>query len=200
MSEVIELTPKFLLGSGNERICYVHPNNARRCIKIYHSKEEIFKHTRVMRQQNEMEAFYFKRLMSRNVPFVHLPKFYGWVETTQGKGLEFERVVNEDGTQSKTLVDLLEDNAISREYAQSILEQLGDYLRKYSISICDTSPDHIFIKQTESGDIPIIIDGVGSRYNNWKLYLLSYLPFFARRKTEPLWQSLTEKILHRFNQ
>ncbi|CAK4070424.1 YrbL family protein [Vibrio sp. 16] len=196
MSSVLDLSQTKRIGTGNERICFEHPDNPSLCIKVYHPMEEIMKHTKVVRQQNEMESYYFGQLEKRGVPFHFIPKCYGWVETNLGPGLVFDRVVNDDGTSGRPLKEMLADESVSQQEALQILTRIEHYLLEHSISICDVSPGHILMKKQGTELIPQVIDGVGSRYNDWKLYLLTHVHFFARRKTKALWQKLISMMLN----
>ncbi|MFB9213606.1 YrbL family protein [Vibrio sinaloensis] len=195
MPSTIDLSQAKRVGTGNERICFEHPNDPSLCIKVYHPMEEIMKHTKVVRQQNEMEAYYFGHLEKRGVPFLYLPKCHGWIDTSLGRGLVFDRVINDDGSSGVALTDMLADGTVSQQQARDILTKVQDYLLQYSISICDVSPGHILMQRKGTKLIPQVIDGVGSRYNDWKLYLLTFVHFFARRKTKSLWQKLISMML-----
>lgn len=184
-----------ILGSGNERVCYIHPDNPKLCVKIYHPQDEIFKHTKVMRQQNEMEYFYFRSLSSRKVPFLYLPRCYGWVETDLGRGLLFDRIVNDDGSPSQNITELMVQGKISESEVAEILNNIGVFLNQYKVNICDVNPEHILIQNVNGELIPKIIDGVGSRYNNWKLYFISYFPYFSKKKIKHQWDKMTSMVL-----
>lgn len=195
MPATIDLSHAKRIGSGNERICFEHPDHPHLCIKVYHPMEEVMKHTKVVRQQNEMESFYFGQLEKRGVPFLYLPKCHGWVDTSLGRGLVFDRVINDDGSAGVALTTMLADGTLNKQQARDVLLEVQNYLLQYSISICDVSPGHILMRRQGTQLIPQVIDGVGSRYNDWKLYLLTFVHFFARRKTKSLWQKLISMML-----
>tara|TARA_Y100001956_G_scaffold23157_2_gene22828 strand:+ start:1720 stop:2325 length:606 start_codon:yes stop_codon:yes gene_type:complete len=196
MPSILDLSQTPRIGTGNERICFEHPENPNLCIKVYHPMEEIMKHTKVVRQQNEMESYYFGQLEKRGVPFTYIPRCHGWINTSLGPGLVFDRVINEDGSPGKPLKEMLADGSISRDEALEVLKRIESYLLKYAISICDVSPGHILMQKKGTQLIPQVIDGVGSRYNDWKLYLLTFAHFFARRKTKSLWHKLISMMLN----
>ncbi|RBW66249.1 hypothetical protein DS893_05420 [Vibrionales bacterium C3R12] len=195
MSKILMLGGTAILGSGNERVCYIHPDNPKLCVKVYHTQDEIFKHTKVMRQQNEMEFFYFRSLSLRKVPFLYLPRCYGWVETDLGRGLLFDRIVNDDGSPSQSITELMVQGKISKSEVVEILNNIGDYLNQYKVNICDVNPDHILMQNVNGELIPKIIDGVGSRYNNWKLYIISYCPYFSKKKIKHQWDKMKSMVL-----
>ncbi|WP_394145853.1 YrbL family protein [Vibrio atypicus] len=196
MPSSIDLSNANRIGTGNERICFEHPANPALCIKVYHPMEEILKHTKVVRQQNEMEQYYFQKLVERDVPFTFIPRCHGWIETSLGRGLVFDRVVDDSGSASQPLTAMLKQGTVSQSEAHDILKSVEAYLLQYSISICDVSPGHILMQEQNGQLTPKVIDGVGSRYNDWKLYLLTYVHFFARRKTKSLWQKLISMMLN----
>ncbi|WP_159739414.1 YrbL family protein [Vibrio atypicus] len=184
---IVVLSDELLLGSGNERRCYVHPNDTSLCIKVNHPNV-------IHRSQNKIEEYYFLKLKKRSVPFTYIPEFYGASETNLGRGLVFERVQNSDGSPSAHLIDLLKDNTITKAEATSMLNQLYQYLIRFGISLGDINADQIVVRQNDHQLTPIIIDGIGTRRFGLKLILLANFPFLARRKVKKNWPVLLKKL------
>lgn len=59
------------------------------------------------------KALYLAELARRGVPFDHIPRLYGWIDTSQGPGLMFERIANSDGTPLITLQAGLEQGLLT---------------------------------------------------------------------------------------
>ena len=78
-----------LIGSGNERDCFIHPDNPKYCVKV--TKPGV-----VGRRQNEIDMAYFEVLKRRNISSPHIPACHGWVETNRGKGIVVERICRPD--------------------------------------------------------------------------------------------------------
>ncbi|WP_458525172.1 YrbL family protein [Onishia taeanensis] len=184
---MLKLKRHHLLGAGNERECFIHPEDPARCIKV--NREGV-----VHRSQNRIEYYYMMSLAKRHVPFRHLPKPYGWVQTSQGPGLMFERVLNEGGTQATSLADALEQRRVSQEEAERMLDQLFEYLMEHSICLGDVNRDQVLVKETKQGRFLVLIDGLGTRRFGIKLYLVTYFKWLARRKTSRNWHALKSKL------
>ncbi len=178
---MLDLSNAKQLGRGNERICYLHPTDPKLCIKVNKAGE-------VRRNQNRQESLYFKHLQSRGVPFEHLPEYGGWAETTQGPGVVYERICNEDGSPSHDLQHHLSEGRVTEGEAKQLLETLHDFLMKYSIAISDLNPDQLLLKRGPDGDRLVIIDGVGARRPGFKAWLMRHVHVYARRKTQKNWR------------
>ncbi|EGA70892.1 hypothetical protein VISI1226_16673 [Vibrio sinaloensis DSM 21326] len=184
------LDDKLLLGQGNERECYVHPDDQALCIKVY-------KPDMIVRSQNSIEYFYLKYLELKKVPFTHIPKCYRWIDTNKGKGLLIERILDGDGTPSLSMIEAIQKELVTKEVAKQLLVQLGDYLIKHRICISDINVDQVLLKNVNNQWVPMIIDGIGSRYfYTPKLPLIMLFPSFALRKTKTNWPLLIEKMMN----
>lgn len=183
----LDLSKATLLGSGNERMCYLHPEKDECCIKV--NRPGV-----VHRSQNKIELYYFNKLASRNIPFTHLPKFYGTVETEQGTGLVFERIRNSDMSPSQRLDVAIEEELISKEESYTIVNDLFEYCYLHGICIGDINADQILLKNNDGKLTPIIIDGLGTRRYGLKLFLIANFKFIARRKLKKSWPTLLRKL------
>ena len=183
----IDLSSATLLGSGNERRCYVHPFDKTKCIKV--NKPNV-----VYRSQNKIEFYYINKLLRRKVPFTHLPAFYGKVSTNLGIGLIYERITNPDGTPALQLNEMLNNGEISKQDAAILLDNLKKYCLKYAICVSDINEDQILIKKQDDNFCPVIIDGIGTRRYGFKLFAVANILYFARRKTIQKWPLLLKKL------
>lgn len=77
-----------VIGRGDERICYQHPDDPARCIKL--SRREKSKQTR-------RELRYFGFLRRRGVPFTLIPEFFGVVKDEEYIGIEQQLVLDGRG-------------------------------------------------------------------------------------------------------
>ncbi|MBR4592634.1 MAG: hypothetical protein IKO35_05440 [Elusimicrobiaceae bacterium] len=82
------------IGGGIERFVFIDPRDSKRVIKIS---------MRPKCKQTREESRYFSFLKSRNVPFTHLPEYYGYFEGENYIGLCQELLRNEDGTKPEPL-------------------------------------------------------------------------------------------------
>jgi hypothetical protein len=169
-----------ILGSGNERICFIHPTDETKCLKI--NQPDI-----IHRNQNKIERYYLNKLKSRSVPFTHLAEYYGEVNTDRGKGLMFERILNPDKSPSIRFDQAITQGIINKTQAKELLNELKIYLLKYAIYIGDCNRDQLLLQQTLSGYRIKVIDGLGTRNFGIKLKLVSHFTWYARFKLKAKW-------------
>ncbi len=181
-----QLDEALLLGRGNERLCYRHPGDANKVIKVTH---------RVHRNQNAIDVLYYAHLDKRGADFSHLTRCYGWVEIEGVKGVMFDRVANEDGSALFTLSDAIVKKLLPAETITNILETLRDYLQRERILFADVSLDNILCQKLHNGSYKgIIVDGLGSRRLTLKFWLLRHLPFYAAYQVRHQWKKVMENV------
>jgi thymidylate kinase len=173
--EIIDLEGAQLEGSGNERLCYVNPLDPSKVIKV---KRRGVKR----RNQNRIEAVYYRNLNWRGVSFDHIPQCYGWVETSEGRGLMFERVANVDGTSPISFDEAVHSHALTEEEARKLLKELGEYLLENTILFADVALCNLICQKREGGWRLIIIDGLGSRHCGPKFWFYRNVHFFSRMR------------------
>lgn len=183
----LNLSDENLLGSGNERLCYIYPQKKELCVKV--NRPGV-----IHRSQNKIEYYYFNKLIKKNIPFTHIPNFYGKIETNFGSGLVFERIINSDQKNSERLDMALKTHSIDKKHAESILKELYSYFYRYGICIGDINTNQILLKNIKGKIIPIVIDGLGTRRYGIKLFLLSNFKFLARRKLKKSWSILLKEL------
>jgi hypothetical protein len=116
---MIELQNKknLIIGKGNERLCFIHPDDRSRIIKVNYKKNK-------SRDQNKLEFNYFKSLKKRNIDLGHIPNVYGKVQTDLGEGLVYDHIKNFDGSVSVTLYEALLNKTISIQKAVELADDL----------------------------------------------------------------------------
>lgn len=174
---------KKILGMGNERVCFIHPNDETKCIKV--NQPGI-----VHRSQNKIEEYYFSKLKQRNVHFDHLAEYYGKIETDWGTGLVFERILDDDGSPSVRFSYAIEHNLIDPKQVETLLRQLKNYLITNAIYIGDCNKDQLLLQKTGNGMKLKVIDGVGTRNFDLKLKLINKFQCYARYKMSAKWPRL----------
>ncbi|WP_025738987.1 YrbL family protein [Salinivibrio socompensis] len=183
----LNLRESDLLGVGNERLCFVHPDVEERCVKV--NKPGV-----VHRSQNKIEKYYFEKLKRKKVPFYHIPEYYGDVDTDYGPGLVFERVRDFDGHPSIRLDHAFKCKKISENDIIRIMSDLFLFFYKYGIYLGDINSDQILIKKDRDKITPIVIDGLGTRRYGLKLIIISNFTVLARRKLVKKWRKLEYEL------
>ena len=77
----LDLVGATKLGSGAGRDCFVHPHDSSQVVKV--SRADLH-----AREQNLPDYLYLRSLSRRKVPFDHISKCYGLVDTNLGKGFD----------------------------------------------------------------------------------------------------------------
>lgn len=183
---IIFIDDKKILGLGNERICFIHPSDPSKCIKVNQPNV-------VHRNQNKIETYYLNKLKKRAVPFTHLADFYGEIDTDWGRGLVFERVLDCDGSPSPRFDQAIENGLISKVQSLPLLQELKNYLLDNAVYIGDCNQDQLLLQRTQSGYRLKVIDGLGTRNYGLKLKLLSNILWYARFKIRAKWPVMLRK-------
>lgn len=183
--ENIFLDDSLLIAKGGERDCYLHPHDNTKVIKTLHKKDE-------HNNQNELEYSYMKYITKRkNINLSQVTDCYGYVNTNLGKGLVFDRVLDFDGTPSKSFRYLVAYNLISREEQENLLEDLNNYLEKNKILFHDNSMTNIFYKKlSENKSTLVIVDGLGAKRLGFKFWLYMNIPLYRNYKIKKQWHKL----------
>jgi hypothetical protein len=157
---VINLKEEHYLGHGHQRICYIHPDDDTKVIKVVTKKRKIPN----FKSQNLIEFLSYKLAEDTVTDFSFMPKCYGWVETSEGEGLVFDRVRNYDGSPVLTLHHAVKERQITWEEAVPLVEELNDYLKKNNILFVDAVISNVLLQKVEEGRYKlVVIDGLGAR-------------------------------------
>lgn len=177
----LKLNDSLLLGKGNERLCYVHPDDPSKIIKVPYRN-------RNARSQNRLEALYYAYLEKKGASFAHITRCYGSVDVEGEKGLIFDRVINSDGSRSMTFNDIVRQKIITPEQAEELLDDLKGYLVANNILFVDVSLDNIMCRREEDGSYRlVIVDGLGGRRPGFKFWLYRHFPSYAAYKVKRQW-------------
>lgn len=185
---MIDLTHATILGTGNERTCYVHPENPSQVIKV--TRPDGAGHG-----QNVLEHAYLSSLQRRHASFAHIPLYYGRCETTLGEGIMCERIIDADGKNSQQLDVVLREDRITRADATKLLDALFEHLIKEWIVFADAGGNNLFLQQLANGENRlVIIDGLGARHPGIRFWLQTHVRWLARRKNRKQWPRLLFNI------
>lgn len=175
---MIDLSKASVIGEGNERICYQHPNNKSKVIKITKSDVK-------SRKQNEIDSIYYKYLQVKGIDFSHLAICYGYEKTNLGNGLVFENISNEDNSKIFTFEDILKNKSLDYNVLKTMLDNLANYLMDNKILFVDVGLSNLICKKDTNGEYKlIIIDGLGSRHLGLKFWLYRNFLFLAKIKID----------------
>ncbi|NLL84093.1 MAG: hypothetical protein GX230_07625 [Lentisphaerae bacterium] len=169
---IINLDDVQPFGMGGRRLCFVHPENPSRCIKVLRTDEN-----RVIRwrkskipakwrraydnnahEKKELERLYRKLgdEMSR-----HFPRSYGMITTSIGPGLELDLMRDDDGLISKDIRSLL---LAGYPLAQlrDVFNQFGEFLLRHRILTRNLLDHNLVVSMRDGKPYRIyMIDGMG---------------------------------------
>jgi serine/threonine protein kinase len=166
-------------------VCYKHPDNPSRCIKI--SKKSQAK-------QTKREIKYLNYLKAKGVSFSHIPEFYNVIETQDSIGMEVELVSNFDGSRALNIRHYVEENHTSEDITQLklALKELKDNLIENNIIPCDLLMSNLLVTRLNHGIKVVLIDGFGTAD---AIPLANYVKFVGNRKIERKWSKFIDKFL-----
>jgi len=199
---MINLDGQLHFAEGGNRMCFVHPDNPNRCLKITRPGilSKIKKNKPWYKQLRSDESFddnlreqnaYNQRALKSNNPEIwnHLAKWYGMVETNIGIASETELIRN-NGEIAETLEEYLFRDGLTNEIKNAI-EEFHIWLKEYLVLTKNLIPHNLVLTSQEGKLIIKIIDGLGSQAF---FPLSSYSNIFAKRyinrRIELMWSRI----------
>lgn len=184
--DALVLDESLFLGKGTKRICYRHPQDAGKCIKIDLNEK---------RKVTPKELKYYKRYVRKGVRFDLIAPYYGEVMTNEGKGYVFGLARDYDGEISKQVRYYLRtcrDSKVLDNVFWGMLE-----LKKFMIfhGIMTTLVEHhnmVYQRITHDNGKVIFIDGIG---NNQFFPSANYLRLHARRVIRRKWFRFERQLM-----
>ena len=151
MIELNGITP---FAEGGNRICFIHPNNPDRCLKVIHKGllKKIKKNKPWYKKFRSLESFddnlrerdgYNQKALKKNDPEVwkHLAIWYGMKETSIGMASETELIRNGDEI-AETLESYLLKNGLTIEIKNAI-KDFQSWLRKHLVLTKNLLPHNL---------------------------------------------------------
>lgn len=162
-------------GVGGRRLCYVHPQESDKCIKVLRQDEK--RTVRITSKKRLPFTRYFQREYDNNAHEkhtldrlaarigdqlgTHLPRCYGYVETDMGRGLVLDLVRDHDGGISRSLRELI---SIGYDLDQFRLafDELRAFFLKHNILTRAVLDHNIAAQHRSDGTWRLVmIDGLG---------------------------------------
>lgn len=179
VTAMIELQTEGMIGKGLHRECYVHPDDANKCIKVVVLRGE---------EETKREQAYYKLLQKQKIDWTLLPKFYGVVPTSMGEGAVFDLIRDANGEVGKTLEHYLESSILTEQNQQGLLQAiraLKTYLIEQNVMTMTIKPKNIvYQRQSDKEGKAIIIDNIG---NSDIIPISSHCRYFGRKKIQRKW-------------
>lgn len=191
---MIDLTNAKLIGRGLDREVYQDPTDPRRCLKLprpdFEKKVDGI-HDRLLWlargcddrffDYNFVDVLYVNFLKNKNNQhrFDHIPKCFGFVDTSLGKGVSWELIQNHDGSPCITLRDCHHNPGLlgpnEPEALRSALNDFFNWMLENHILLREISFSNTLIRMNEDGSLRLYhIDAIGcvdiiplALYSNW---------------------------------
>ncbi len=172
-TEVICLEGKEPFGIGGRRLCFTHPSDASKCVKVLRTdarrtirgakSQAYFTRFRPEYDNNAHEKAVLEGLYRRIGPSMsqHLPRCYGMFPTDINPGLVLDLVRDYDGQISQSIRELV-STGTPLESLKSAFDEFGRFLLKHQI-LTRNLLDHNLIasRQSDGGWKIYLVDGFG---------------------------------------
>ena len=193
--QILQITSE-PIGVGQERACYLHPEDAHKVIKIQKGESD---------KQTRRELILYNNLARREMlDFKHIPQYYGQLKTNLGEGFVVDLIADYDGAVSRSLWWHFEQGYPLAEF-MPYLDELRQYLLDNLIifSVDMGRYNVLFQKISPQQARLVVIDGLGNHSAiNW----FDNIAWFARRKIKRRWhrfisrlQNYSEQMMHEYD-
>ncbi|MAW44795.1 MAG: hypothetical protein CMP97_11650 [Gammaproteobacteria bacterium] len=202
-ASVIELDGVTPFASGDNRLCFRHPNHPDRCIKVLregrasslHASSPFYK--RAMREayfddnRREYRAYQQPAIVRGNVPYDrHIAHCFGWVKTTLGDGLVTDFVANSADMPAQTLEAYVGLYGLDEPVRKAVGE-FCEFLRRSLVLTKNLMPHNLVLAEEGEALRLVLIDGLGL---STVLPLAKHIGYFARRHVEKRIQWLNFRL------
>ena len=183
---MITLTDNLFLGDGNHKIVYAHPTDKNLCVKLLRTPDD---------PDFAKEMRYRKALGDRADKMTLLTKFFGEVETSKGKGYLFERVLDFDGKNCQTMLNVFDDTVADKKLLPATEKLLFDFKKAYfdeKFLLAGVDADNYLVQRTSETTRRVrIIDNIGIATF---IPLPYYFDYFAIKRAKKYWWRFIEQL------
>ena len=175
-----------LVGQGEERTCYLNPDDPARMVKFSALNQST---------QTRREIRYFHSLIRKGIPFDGIPRYYGIIHDTNRLGIEQEYIADEPGstrpapTLGEYVCRPLEANEIAA--FRQACDHFKHYLLRWNIIPANLALGNVVVQRSPDGLRLVMVDGIGG--TEW-IPLANWFRVFGRRKIHRKWNKLVRKL------
>jgi hypothetical protein len=187
----VTLSEADVYGKGSHKKCYLLPNRSELCVKLPYNDGGVKDLGREIRYIHVMQH------QHKESPL--LPKYYGAIQTNYGEGHVYERIMNADGSECRTLAEALTHLELLEKYFQGIvvlLRKMHDELLQKRIITMGLYPENILFQEMGDGTYRIrLVNDMGSK----TLIPLEYFSeHFAHRRVVERWKEFLHTIVRKY--
>lgn len=181
---ILTIDKELFIGAGGHQTTYIHPIDARKCIKIPHKPDD---------GDLKKEMRYRRMCATKLEKSKLVTEFFGTVETNLGLGYVFERVLDYNGETSKDLRKFLPTTKPDIKSLQQIwtilLNFKSDFLHE-NIAIVDTDIENFMVQEYSPGAYRVrIVDNIGTPV---LIPLVYWFEFVAAWKAKRYWNRIVD--------
>ncbi len=186
----VPLKLNYIINMGARRLCMQHPDSPDKCIKV----AKYYRHIGQLR--HELLAY---RAVKQHLED-YLPKYDAeLINTNLGPGLVCEIVRDDDGTESRMLIDYALKDGITPEIMRQF-HAFAEIVQKNSIPFYDMNPNN-FLVQVKNGKPRLVYIDM-KYYNDYKPWIYLHLErcipaisrMIVRRRIERMTSTLEPRI------
>lgn len=169
------LKPLQPFARGGNRLCYVHPDDPTRCIKVRRPDFSLAQRRAkkgfpktllpLSHFDDNREEFGVMTALDRSFGeplYRHVSRCHGFVATDMGDGLVSELIRNDDGAIAETLKKYIWDHGFDED-CQHAVKRFCDHWRALAIPSRDLLLHNIVVQQRGNAiERLVVIDGLGS--------------------------------------
>lgn len=169
----LRLSERTPFAVGGRRLCFVHPNDPSRCVKVNRRDDQRFgrldKKGRLVparlrrgiddnRQEHRSLTALRRRLGDR---YAHFPRCHGVCDTDLGDGLVIDLLRDADGRISRSIRQTLCEGVALRDLKPAF-DRFGEFLRRHNIVTRALLDHNLVARHEDDGSWTIfLIDGYG---------------------------------------
>ena len=176
---MLRLKNAIKIGEGMERVCYLHPENQEKVVKISKNRTRGCK-------QNLFEYKTYTYLEKHHGQLDCISRCFGFSDTDLGPGLVCQCIRDYNGQISRTLLDtLVNPNEISPREIKQIVGDFCNRIIEDNIQLFDLNPKNIVVRIEQPGRYRAVSIDLKGRYAaNEFIPLSTYIPILSRRKLQ----------------
>ena len=180
--EKLILTDDLKLGDGNHKVVYAHPSDRNLCVKLLFTTPD---------SDFDREMKYRRALGKRAESMTLLTKYYGEIETNLGVGYVFERVIDFDGNNSRTVLDHIQNPRDTNDLIDLLLQFKRAFIGERFVA-AGMDPDNFMVRRISERERRIkIIDNIGT---SAKFPILYYSDFLMEKRARKYWRRFVQEI------
>ncbi len=171
------------VGKGKERICFVHPDDSQKAIKVSHGD---------ISKQSRREIKFYQKLYKRGGSDPHIPHFYGLCKTNLGQGIVVDMIRDQDGKISRPLNWYLAEGYPIEDFEPYLEELKQSFLQNLIIFNHDMTVGNLLFQKISATCARLVaIDGLGDVVIvDW----FDVSPSLVRRKISRRWQRFIARV------